>query len=264
MRIERPWLTIELSSACELACPHCAQKNPSIPGKGHLPLDAFARILDDLVATRARYANVNLFYRGESLQHPEFARAADLLLAAQARHRIFEYPVLHTNAHRLNPENRAALLRLHDQSAFASCGNLVISLDAATPDTYRRVRPGAPLENAVENARAFVRERAARKQFGPNLIFQFIVQDRNAAEAPAFLETWSAFLAAESHKPFRAAMTLGNELERIDGDTVYFRRLRPVAPTHEIEFPALEARARDLYLTVRDRLGLALEEERAA
>lgn len=248
----RPYLTVEVSSRCDLACGHCSQKNAALDDPRDLDPAAFERFLESARRAGASFENANLFFRGESLLHPEFARFPRAVEGSG----LFRFLVLHTNGQRLAGEAAEALLDAWSQRIMPCCGNLFVSLDAARDETYRALR-GGELARAEENIRAFVRRRTERGQFGPNLVLQFIVLPGNAAEAGEFVAKWRAFLAAEGAKPCRVAATLADQPARIDSDIVYLRRARTPGEGPQA---ARDDAARDLYLRTVAALGLPLDE----
>lgn len=243
------WLTVELSSLCNLRCPACAQRSGAWSGGGKgtsafpekrqfMDKALFFRLIDELVKNRVGISSINPFFRGESLLHPDFAEMMKYLRNSCTEYPIIEYVVLHTNASCLRDENTEAILNLCDQKVLKHPGNLILSIDAASPEVYSRIRPGGDFGTTMSNIRAFVRERAGRNQWGPDIIFQFIVQENNEKEVMAFIDMVSSVLSSEQpemRKPFRVVCTPENEPFRPDMDIIYFRLLETLPERQEQE-----------------------------
>ena len=52
---EDSWLALEISSKCNLRCPVCSQFNILKKDKGHMSLNLFKKIVDDLFKDKAIY-----------------------------------------------------------------------------------------------------------------------------------------------------------------------------------------------------------------
>ena len=71
----------------------------------------------------------------------------------------------------------------------AGLGSITFSLDAATAETYRRLKPSGDFEKAERNTDAFLRLARERRD-RPYVQIQFVKTPENSAEAPAFLRRW--------------------------------------------------------------------------
>lgn len=227
------WLTVELSSICNLRCPACSQPADK---KQFISKQIFFKLVDELIQSNTSISSINPFFRGESLLHPDFSEMMDYLRASCVKKPIVEYLVLHTNGTFLEGENSRAILDLCDQKILLHPGNLILSIDAATKETYDLIRPGGNFRNLIENIRSFIDARKDRGQWGPDIIFQFIVQERNQNEAMKFISLISELLNENSHKPFRTACSPDNEHFRPDMDIIYLRQLETVPENREHEY----------------------------
>jgi hypothetical protein len=117
-----------------------------------------------------------------------------------------------------------------------------LSLDAATKDTYTRVK-GVDRFDAVEaNVEGFLRARARTGARWPRPVLQFIVGENNAHEAAEFLARWSR----ATH--VRAA---AQEVPPGDDVVVFFRQLD--APT-----PDAQERANRVFRETMAAMGVPL------
>jgi wyosine [tRNA(Phe)-imidazoG37] synthetase (radical SAM superfamily) len=124
-------------------------------------------------------------------------------------------------------------------------GAIHFSIDAATEETYAKVRPGGDLQLAVKNILYFLEHRS---QIPPKLIFQFIVMKRNYHEARAFLEFWTDVIKKRG-LDFQVNYDWVPEMAK---DTIFFKRENP---WHQEELKASEA----LHKKLAFELGLISE-----
>jgi len=165
-------LKIELTNFCNLACPMCP--HPQMRrAQGHMEPSLFRTIIDQAVP-ELEFAY--LHHLGESLFHP---RLGELIAYARGR----GVPTgLSTNATFLDARKGRALLD-------NGLDFLVISVDAATPATYARMRVGADFETTTAHVRDFL---ALRRRLGAltEVSVQLIATAWNRDEIAAFAGEW--------------------------------------------------------------------------
>jgi hypothetical protein len=189
-------LQIEPTDHCNLACRMCAphaERWETVHGvpKGLLHPPTFQRILDSLVAEDCRFDHVILQWLGDPSVHPGLE---DLVATAgrTLRGRV-DYLRFDTNALLLTPERMARLVarRAPDVPLL-----VVFTLDAATPETYERVKGRDGLVRARRHIRALLAARAAMPPpYNLHVQVQFVVQPGNAHEAGEFLRYWTDALS---------------------------------------------------------------------
>ena len=221
---DKNWITIELTNNCNLRCPYCSQFSSLQKPKGFMEFLTFTKIIDSLVKNKTNLSNIDLFFRGESLLHPRFSEMLDYLYESARQHQICEYIKLHTNAEFLTKENTEAILKVCDQAVLKHPGDLFLSIDAATAKTHNIVRPGGNFQKIVENIKYFLKRREEKNQFGPSMVFQFIIQPENSHEAQIFLDYWANYFKSLGIE-YYVDKSLGPELPCIKRTTIYFRRL---------------------------------------
>jgi radical SAM protein with 4Fe4S-binding SPASM domain len=239
------YLVLETTNTCSLACVHCSVSEPGHPHHartGFLSLATVDRLFADLVAVSARFDTLIPFWLGEPLLHPEFGAIYQAALRAAVDGHVFARVELHTNATHLTADRvRVAL------NAAPVPQTWHFSLDAATRETYRRVK-GPDRFDAVEaHVDAFLDAKAARNARWPRPVFQFIVSDRNETEIPAFRRRWEAACRARGI-PVRSA---AQEVPAGDDAVVFFRQLD--CPT-----PAEQERQNVVFRSAMARAGLPL------
>jgi MoaA/NifB/PqqE/SkfB family radical SAM enzyme/pimeloyl-ACP methyl ester carboxylesterase len=140
---EPVFANIEVSTRCNLACPHCARQMLPRPPQDMAP-EQFERLLD-LLPHAYRVTLVGL---GEPLLHPQIVSLVDM--ASRKGRRV----ALATNAMELTPELSARLLE-------AGLDSIAFSLDAVEPELARRVRPGIDLPRTLRHIEACVTQARA-------------------------------------------------------------------------------------------------------
>jgi len=189
----------ELTNACNLKCVICPRNRMSRP-VGYMDMSLVAKIAGEI---RGKSDLVVLYGWGESLFHPRFEEA----IAVFKEHGIATQ--LSTNAAVLTPERTERLLE-------SGLDFLILSLDAVSRETYRRLRPGCDFNKTMENARHFLSE-ARRRESKTFCVAQIIYTRENRAEVPAFRREWRKLGAKVWVKPYS---TWSGEDER-------FRDLKP-------------------------------------
>lgn len=191
-------LQIEPTDLCNLRCTMCAPHHEgweTIHGvpKGTLDVALFARILDGLVEEDCRFDHLIFQWLGDPSLHPSL-EALIGSAAARLRGRV-GYLRVDTNGIRMVPARLDALLDAVGEEAATPPLLVVFTLDAFTPETYRRVKGQDALERVRRHVRHLVRARRAR---GPackvNLQLQFVVQPGNDHELRPFLDYWRDLL----------------------------------------------------------------------
>jgi MoaA/NifB/PqqE/SkfB family radical SAM enzyme len=155
---------LEMTDACNLQCPMCAQTVFTAPGD-ELALDTVARVQHVL-----RYAELISFVGcGETLMHPQFMAIVSAAAQPQAETRII------TNGILLKEEVSRQLIE-------QGLDQLWFSLDASTEDTYELIRGKRRLELILKNIR---RLHELKKEAGsecPHTALTFVARRDNLEE----------------------------------------------------------------------------------
>lgn len=165
-------IAIGITNRCNLDCVFCPNKASRHP-RGEISLE----LLDRLIEQVAPFVDmVDLSFDGEPFLHPGWAECVEIC------HRRDVRAVLQTNC--LLLEERAAR-EVHR----AGLDGIILSLDAATPAAYARLKPSGDYRRAVENAERFLRiSRGERER--PHTTVQFVRSPENVAEEREFLRRW--------------------------------------------------------------------------
>ena len=163
-------LSIEPTTACNLACPECPSglKQFSRP-TGKLDLNVHKQMLEQV---KSSVFYVNYYFQGEPFLHPQFL---DLIREAK---KAKMYTATSTNAHFID---KAKALEIID----SGLDRLIISVDGITQATYEQYRVNGSLSKVLEASAFLVEAKKERKSTTPFLIFQFLAVKPNEAEIPA-------------------------------------------------------------------------------
>ena len=163
-------LSIEPTTACNLACPECPSglKQFSRP-TGKLDLNVHKQMLEQV---KSSVFYVNYYFQGEPFLHPQFL---DLIREAKLAKM---YTSTSTNAHFID---KAKALEIID----SGLDRLIISVDGITQATYEQYRVNGSLSKVLEASAFLVEAKKERRSATPFLIFQFLAVKPNEAEIPA-------------------------------------------------------------------------------
>jgi len=165
-------LQIGITNRCNLDCVFCPRRKSSRP-VGAMDLSLFERLVAEAASA---VDTVDLSFDGEPFLHPRWEECLEVC----RRHGVRS--MLETNALIMDE----ALAR---NALAAGLGSITFSLDAATPETYRRLKPSGDFEKAERNVDAFLRLARGRRD-RPYIQIQFVKTDENAAEVTPFLRRW--------------------------------------------------------------------------
>jgi radical SAM protein with 4Fe4S-binding SPASM domain len=139
---------IEVTTACNLACPMCARTAlANTRQRAPLSLSRFASLLDRLPAAVERVALAGL---GEPLLDRDLPDMVGLLSA-----RSF-HSVLYTNGTLLEPD-------LSERLVAAGLSTIIIPIDGATAGSYETYRKNATYEITVRNVRALLKAKKRQR-----------------------------------------------------------------------------------------------------
>lgn len=222
------YLVVELTNRCSLACVHCSVSegtaHPHHRTSGYLDPALFAALVDDLVAVGARFDTLIPFWLGEPLIHPYFTALWRYAVRAAVRHGTFGAIEVHTNATHLGARIVRAVL---NDAAVPQVWHF--SLDAATRETYWRVKGRDRFDQVTHNITAFLRAKAASGACWPRPVLQFIVGSNNVHEAEAFRAYWEGVCRAHGLSVRAAA----GHVPPGDDVVVFFRQLDCPTPERQ-------------------------------
>ena len=167
-------IDIEITSWCNYSCIMCGRSFIEQKTREYMPLEMVKKIADE-----AKKMGVYSFVIGtgcESMVHPQIVEVLKTLFSANA----IDYRLL-SNGFLLNDD----ILQVIVDNQI---GHLNISLDAATPETYKIVRRGGILERVEKNIQRFLDLRG--DNLLPLLRVSMVKLKENKNEREAFLKKW--------------------------------------------------------------------------
>jgi radical SAM protein with 4Fe4S-binding SPASM domain len=169
-----PQVIVETVSRCNLDCAMCPQSALTRP-RGVMSLDLVRKIVDEVADYAPPKTKVWPAVMGEPLMARD--RLWDMLSYAQQRGVAIH---LNTNANLLGAED---IERIRGYGVR----EVIVGMDADTPETYVQVRRKGDFAKTVANVEALLK---ACRQSGPRVILQFIDVGINAHEIDSFKQRW--------------------------------------------------------------------------
>ncbi|MCG3174630.1 MAG: hypothetical protein GMKNLPBB_02890 [Myxococcota bacterium] len=187
-------LQIEPTDLCNLKCsmckPHAHGYNPHGVAKGYMDFDLFRSIIDGIARDGLYFDHLIFQWLGDPSLHPRLLDMLEYVLD-HARGN-FGYFRIDSNAIRLTPRHADRLLDIMER--HPGCVVLIVfSIDAITPETYKRVKGVAAFDVVLKHVHYLIEQRAKRLDLGHthlNFEFQMVVQSGNHHEARRFAEHW--------------------------------------------------------------------------
>lgn len=164
-------ISIETSALCNLKCVMCPRTGPTWDRDGFIGEDILAKIEGFLPFA----LHLQLHGVGEPLLSPAFWRMLDLI-----RNHGIAFSEVNSNGLLLD-DNRIERLVDSDLSLIN------ISLDAATPETYRRIR-GGDFAKVLDNIRRLRSRRDGHGRRLPKIVINMTLMVENIKELPAFVD----------------------------------------------------------------------------
>lgn len=176
IRPDRPTqISFEINSWCNLECKMCFWSYRNKPKRNYLPLT----VLED-IARQAKELQIPSLWLGaftEPMLHPQFTDVLRIIEKAEP----VDYWIT-TNATVMTEE-------ISDIITDIPLTKLSISLDAASAETYKKIR-GGNLDAVERNIDKFLEVRSRKNSKLPFLRVTFVEQDENRHEVEAFIDKW--------------------------------------------------------------------------
>jgi MoaA/NifB/PqqE/SkfB family radical SAM enzyme len=179
MQSSPPFIEIEMTNRCNLACIQCLRSLGLKPYKlGDMDFENYKQILAQFPYTM----NISLNGFGEPMMYKRFFDVVSYTRQQLPWAKIGIY----TNGMLIDDEKAHKLM---------NCGltELNVSIDAAYPDTYKRVRRGGKLDILHENIKRLVRVKQETRARFPMLGMNFVMLNDNEGELVPFIEQAAEF-----------------------------------------------------------------------
>lgn len=175
-------ITIELTNQCNVSCTFCPRQ--SVPMQiGYMDFSLYKKIIDE--AANHLPIKLVLFFRGESLMHPQFM---DCLRYAKER-KIGPIQFA-SNALALNEDTVDKMLDI-------GIDFISFSLDTLNPELYKKTRLSGNLKTSMENVIRMSRKCMERRREGlssPELQVSTIEVEEYMEDQQAFINFWKEYV----------------------------------------------------------------------
>jgi len=176
------YLMLEQTYRCNLKCPSCIHGIPDSRDNFNtnisiMPWSLFERII--LEGEKHGCPSIAFHVNDEPLMVRDLPGRVTF-----ARDHGFMDLFMTTNGVLLNPEMMKSLIE-------GGITRILFSLDAATPETYERVRPNGDFSVVMNNLEALLEYKKAKGLVLPAVRVSFVVTSLNAHERELFIETFS-------------------------------------------------------------------------
>lgn len=162
-------LMIEVSAACNLACPRCERQTTNKSNLGKLTsLETIEKITPILPYVYSVYLVAGL---GEGFLNPDFWSIVKILKKTGVKVGYF------TNGVLLNKENI-------DKTFTERIDSVLISFDSLKKENFEKIRKGANFEKIVENVKSLLAERKRRGTKNLSIGINFAAQKSTIEEMP--------------------------------------------------------------------------------
>lgn len=159
-------LGAELTNHCNLNCPECATGSGKMTRpRGFMETGLFNRVITEL---KPYLFNVNLYFQGEPLMHPEFP----FFIRNSGNIRT----VISTNGHFLSVENCERIAR-------SGLTKLIISIDGIDQSTYSAYRVNGCFNTVLEGIRN-ISEAVKKYRSSLRIEMQLLVNKLNESQIP--------------------------------------------------------------------------------
>ncbi|MFN7923656.1 MAG: radical SAM/SPASM domain-containing protein [Bryobacteraceae bacterium] len=171
-------IIFEIVGGCNLRCIMCPHSQLTRP-KGLMSLDLYKRLIDEIASHDRFQTEVWATIMGEVFVHG---------------HAVFDYLDYAKQAGLQKIYLNSNMVRFEESmlDRLERCGlnKLTVGIDAATRETYDKIRVGGDFDRVEHNIRFLLDAKRQGRLPELELVLQFIVQDFNEHEEEAFKAKW--------------------------------------------------------------------------
>ena len=178
------YVELEHTTICNKRCIMCEHTFWQDQEEHHTTFDDFKRMIDQFRGLRW----VHLTGEGSSYLNPDFPRMLEYMRKDK---QVAVYVVDHLSD--LKEQ------QLRDMVQMGLYG-LYVSIDAATEDTYKKIRIGCNWQHVQANIRRLIELKREMNSPLPEIVTRFVVLKENLHEIPAFLDMVAEFATPENKK----------------------------------------------------------------
>lgn len=177
---EPSFLEVEVTTRCPLKCIMCEHTYWQEANRD-MTFEEFKGIIDQFPKLKW----IGLSGIGESFINNAFMK---MLRYVKARNVFVE---LYDNFFLIDERIARELIEMGIDKIF-------ISLDAATKETYEKIRVGSNFERVINNLRSFLRLKEQMKAHFPETAFHFIINSLNLQEIPQYIDLVHSLVPTKS------------------------------------------------------------------
>lgn len=176
------YMEIEVTTRCNLSCVMCERTYWDEPNRD-MSFERFKMIVDQF----PRLKWIGLTGIGESFMNKDFMK---MLRYVKSKNIIVE---LYDTFYFIDEKTSQELIEMGIDIIF-------VSLDAATRETYEKIRVGSSFDRVADNVKTMVKLRQEMNATFPRLQFHYIVNKLNYFEIPQYIELVDSFSNKEKFR----------------------------------------------------------------
>jgi len=164
-------IELEVSTQCSLRCPKCEHTYWKEPQK-MMTMKEFKHIIEQFPTLRA----ISLSGIGHGMERKDvYLKIIEYLRKKSLFIQFFDTLLF------VDEKTAEKLIDLRVNKIW-------MSIDAATPETYKKLQVGSDFNVVIKNAKKLIELKRKRKALFPDLEFHYIVQKPNVKEMPDFID----------------------------------------------------------------------------
>jgi MoaA/NifB/PqqE/SkfB family radical SAM enzyme len=164
------YIEVEITTRCNLRCIMCEHTYWGEPPRD-MTFEQFRCIVDQFPALKW----IGLTGIGESFMNRDFMKMLEYVKKKGVFVELFD------NLYLVDEKTAERLIDL-------GVDKLLMSIDAATAETYEKVRPGSKFDRVISHVRNLYELKKAKGAHFPHISFHYIVNKYNLEEMPQFLD----------------------------------------------------------------------------
>lgn len=165
-----PYLEVEVTTKCNLRCVICEHTYWNEPERD-MSFEDFKKIVDEFPKLKW----IGLTGIGESFLNKDFLK---MLYYVKSRNIFVE---LYDTFFFIDDKVARELIKMGVDKIFAS-------IDAATKETYERIRLGSNFDRVIQNVKHLAELKSEMKAYFPRIGFHFVVNKLNLHEMPKYVQ----------------------------------------------------------------------------
>lgn len=163
------YIEVEVSTACNLRCQMCEHTY----WKEKDQMMTFGQ-LKSIVDQFPKLKWIGLTGIGESFLNPDFIKMVKYVKDKNLYLELYDAFFL------INEKLAKGLIE-------AGVDRMIVSIDAATPETYEKIRVGAKFDKVIKNIKGLRQEKKKMKAYYPEITFHYIISKDNLNEILPFI-----------------------------------------------------------------------------